>query len=268
MFTRIAYPAAARDAVRETDQLWRAVCALPEGTLKQFGYTPDQKLSGVGFEMKDGTSSYDQKLLMHLKQDAMVDLLERAECVGDNGVFLRFIESALRIPDAIAPVVEQFATELENGFQLSGFAKQVMDAQGNWMVRFLKYPSKPAGEMLAAQHADKGGFTLHLSESGPGVEYLDTDGEWKELPLSGLETAIIPGLQLQHRARCQLLATCHRVRSMPETADQGRYAAVCFVDFRHTRFYNKKGIGPTQDHPPGFNYGMPWEEFDRKYFIT
>jgi isopenicillin N synthase-like dioxygenase len=132
-------------------------------------------------------------------------------------------------------------------------------------MRFLHYfGERTKGDEIAIPHADKSCFTLHLYESDPGLQYLDFGKQWREMPVSSGETAIIPGMRLQYCSQNRLKATYHRVVATAKTAKQGRFSVVLFVHMPRTaeyKEYNKEKRGRLQEFQPGFNYEMLFEEF-------
>ena len=105
---------------------------------------------------------------------------------------------------------------------------------------------------------DKGAFTAHLYESDEGFERFTRDERWEPVPFGDGHTAIIAGFRLQYRSRCKLTAVCHRVVATERTARHGRYSIVLFFDCVNTPYYNKQKLGPMQQYPAGFNYGIPF----------
>ncbi len=79
------------------------------------------------------------------------------------------------------------------------------------------------------------------------------------------ETAIIPSMQMQLRSKGELRALTHRVIANPETAVNGRYSAVCFVQFKKTPKYDKDTHGRLQEKSPGFNYGLSHDDFSKLF---
>jgi isopenicillin N synthase-like dioxygenase len=112
---------------------------------------------------------------------------------------------------------------------------------------------------------DQSGFTLHLFESAPGLQCLTFKNKWIDMPVSSGETAIIPSMQLQFRSLGKLKALCHRVIATRETAQSGRFSAVCFVQLKNTPKYDKEMHGRLQEKIPGFNYKMSPDDF-KKFF--
>lgn len=263
----VPYPKELRDAVENAMQSWIAFCKLPNEQKLKFGYDPDSKLSGNGYELKlQEGNRLDKKEDFHLRVAMKEDLLKRAKLV-DEGITPRFVEDALAINDLMAPLVFEFAQGIENTYNIPGFRKDVEERQPMWLLRFLHYfGDRDPGEEIATGHVDKGGFTLHLYESHEGVERLTYDTkEWKPLPLSHEETVIIPGMRLQNRSKGKLRALCHRVVATEETAKEGRYSAVCFFNFNNGRFYDKDTHGRLQNWTPGVFYDMPFEDFDKLF---
>jgi hypothetical protein len=229
-------------------------------------YTGDQKLSGVGFELKDKGEHYDRKQNMHLTRETGADLLALADKTGDEGTFRRFIESVLVLPELLAPIVLDYAEQCES-LGVVGFREDVDRCKEKWMFRYLHYfGGSAAGDDIAKAHVDKGGFTAHLFETDDGLQYLDAERIWRPMPVSSEETIIIPGLRLQHRSENRLIATCHKVVANEQTAHNGRYSAVCFIDFLNGRFFDKKKFGAMQDFPEGHFYEMPFNTLDA-FFI-
>ncbi len=263
----VHYPKELRDAVEHANDAWEKFCALPEELKLRFPYSDDAKVSGNGYELKKDSNAGDLKEDFHLRENVADWLRENARMVDDT-VAPAFIDAVLAIPPLMAPIVREFARTVESDLKVEGFEEDVMNYQPKWLIRFLHYfPGIPEGDEIAAPHVDKGGFTLHLYESNGGVERLDyTTREWVPMPLSHDETVIIPGNGIHNRSKGQLRGLCHRVVADAQTEKQGRYAAVCFFNFDHCRFFNKEKFGRQQDYAPGFFYDMPFEEYDQ-YFI-
>lgn len=262
----VNYDPRPRSVVAEAMKAWDQFCALPDQEKERFDYTPDHKVSGNGYELKL-TGSIDRKEDCHLRVNARDELL-KTSALAHPEIGPAFVEAALKANEAIADIVRDFAQIIETEYDVPGFEQDVMEHQPRWLLRFLHYfGDRRPGEEIAAAHPDKGGFTLHLYESHPGVEYFSRETrEWTPLPLPHDQTVMFPGLGLQQRTRCRLKALVHRVVATEET---GRTSAVCFFNFGNARFYDKQRFGPTQGliqkHGPGYFYDMPFEEFDQHF---
>jgi isopenicillin N synthase-like dioxygenase len=262
---RVPYPENLRVGIHEAIMAWEAFCALPEDIKTKISYSGDTNVSGNGYEMKKTPGNVDLKENFHLRVEARDALMEEAAKAGD--VAENFIDTALSLNSLMAPVIQEFAAAVEKQFMLPNFKRDTMEWQPVWLIRFLHYfGDREPGEVIAAPHPDKGGFTLHLYESHPGLEYLTYAGrEWKPMNFNENETAIIPGLRLQYRSENRLKATYHRVVANNESAVSGRFSAVCFIGFANTPNHNKTSNGRTQDYPLAFNYDIPFEEFKKRF---
>lgn len=264
-FVRAPYPADLRAAVAEAVSAWQAFCALPEDIKKRIRYSGDLNVSGVGYELKLERGEFnDLKEDFHIRQTERDFLAGEAAKVGL--VAERFLASVEALSSYIDPLVSSFAERVEDAVGLDGFAADTREKMPRALFRFLHYfGDRAPGELLAVPHVDKGGFTLHLHESHPGLEHLTYDGVWEPMDFSTGETAIIPAMRMQYRSENRLKATCHRVVANEETARIGRFSAVCFMDFSHTPFYDKAKHGRLQNMPAGFNYRMPFAEFAKLF---
>jgi isopenicillin N synthase-like dioxygenase len=220
----------------------------------------------VGYERKeDAKATFDLKEDFHLTLASRDWLMETARTC-DEPTILRFVTDAESLIDVMQSTIKDFARSIEREFKLEAFGKDISDNAGQWFIRFLHYfGERTVGEEIAASHVDKSAFTLHLYESHPGLQRLTYEGEWKDMPVSDGETAVIPGMRLQYRSHNQIKATCHRVVATETTAEEGRFSAVCFIHPKNTPAYDKESAGRLQEFRPGFNYTISWEEFSKLF---
>ena len=78
-------------------------------------------------------------------------------------------------------------------------------------LRFLHYTNNVKDEIIAAQHFDRGLFTLHLYESHPGLQFLNLDMEWKDAPIKIGKTVVFNAYRGERLANSELQKTWHRV---------------------------------------------------------
>jgi isopenicillin N synthase-like dioxygenase len=254
----LKYPAIPRRAVSDAMVSWQNFCRMPRDDKEKFAYRDD-----AGYELKERLGlTMDYKENFQVTLTAIDRLLDSATRVTRTAP-MSFIAKAHDLVSAVEPIVMEFAQTAEAAFDLDGFAEEVAESRHDWVFRYLHYfGGRSEGDVIAAAHADKSGFTLHLFETTPGLEYLTRDLRWEPMPVSPEETVVIPGLQMQLRSRNQLKATWHRVVSTPvPPRAHDRYSAVCFIPLTRTPTYNKRGVGRTQDLTPGFNYTESFEEF-------
>ncbi|MEK7510694.1 MAG: hypothetical protein AAB582_00445, partial [Patescibacteria group bacterium] len=205
----VTYDPALRKIVAEAMKNWDAFCELPDEQKVLFSYTPDHKVSGNGYELKR-EGGIDFKENCHLRMDARDELL-RGSALAHPTLGPAFVESALAVNERMTEVARDFSRLVEQEYGLEGFEDDVMRMQSRWLFRFLHYfPVQTEGQEIAAPHVDKGGFTLHLYESDPGVEYYDYKTRaWEELPLAHDQTVMFPGMLFQHQSRCRLRELAH-----------------------------------------------------------
>jgi isopenicillin N synthase-like dioxygenase len=261
----VEYSPMLKQAVEKAVRAWREFCSLPEEIRAKFPYNPRDGM-GVGYELKKtpGTT-LDIKEDFHFTSQGQKWLMDQAEEVGQVAVAL--VEGLAELNDYMSATVRSFALEVEKVYDLPGFAEEIMANSGGWFIRFLHYfGGAEPGDEIAKAHADKSGFTLHLHESDPGLQYLDRVYRWQDISMQPGETVILPGMRGQYRSKGKLKATFHRVVATPETAKLGRFSAVAFIhpDNRVPQ-YDKAGAGRLQEMKPGFNYEMPFEEFARLF---
>jgi isopenicillin N synthase-like dioxygenase len=262
-FVSLSYPREVRDATTTAIRSWKKFCSLPE-TLKKV-YTYSNTGAGFGYELKTGEGPKgDRKENFDVTLAARRWLVDYADLHKNDAI--QFIEDASALIHLVQPVVSGFAEQVEEAYGVEGLAKEVGKGESAYFIRFIHYPpGTPVGEEPATAHVDQSGFTLHLFESDPGLQCLTFDRQWIDMPVSSGETVIIPAMQLQLRSKGKLTALCHRVIATTETTKTGRYSAVCFMQLKQTPKYDKEANGRLQEKPPGFNYGMLHQQF-QKFF--
>lgn len=259
-FVTMQYPPELRAAVEKAADSWKAFCALPIETKRGLPYS--NKADGVGYELKDGIGNKaDRKENFDITTGGQKWLLDNADVVG-NVVALRFITDAVELVRLAKPLIVDFAQQAENAFSIKDFVKEVEQSEDAYFIRFIHYfGDRKVGEETASAHTDQSGFTPHLYESAAGLQCLTHEKKWINMPVSKDETVIIPSMQMQLRSQGALKATCHRVIATAQTAKEGRYSAVCFVQLKKTPKYDKERCGRLQEKAPGFNYEVTHEQF-------
>lgn len=261
-FVALAYPTDLRIAVDRTVDSWKKFCALSTKVKKALPYS--NNADGVGYELKDGIGNKaDRKENFDVAITGQEWLQKNIETIK-NPIALDFVQNATALIAVLKPVVLDFARQSEKVFNLEGFAREVDGGDDAFFVRFIHYfGNRKTGDETATAHADQSAFTLHLFESAPGLQCMNYGGTWIDMPVSEGETVIIPGMQMQLRSKGELTALCHRVIATQETAQNGRYSAVCFVQLKNTPKYDKEKHGRLQEKVPGFNYSLPHKDFSK-----
>lgn len=261
--SRVAYPDTLKELVERAVSSWRDFCALPKTEKEVFAFLEDTHGDGCGYELKETKAEKRD-----LKENFHVTLHQhqRLEALAKGGSFL-FLSDARNLLDQIEPLVLGYAANLEREFHLEGFAEEVKASKPYWTLRYLHYFGNQAeGTQIALPHADKGGFTLHLYESHPGLQYYRLDQPlWEDAPMGEKQTVIFPSMQLQLLTQGALKALYHRVLATDQTAHTGRFSMVCFITFENVPKYRKKDLGSMQTHATAFNYAMPHADFEKLF---
>lgn len=261
--SNVDYPDDLRKTVDNAVASWKAFCQLPKEEKCAFSFLEDSHGDGAGYELKEESGSKKD-----LKENFHVTLFQhdRLAEIANNRTF-PFLNDAKILLDRMEPLIMQFAEMIEREYAIEGFAKEVQLCKPYWILRYLHYfGDRQEGSEIAAPHADKGGFTLHLYESDEGLQYYCIrERSWKAMTVDKTQTVIIPAVQLQLWSKGDLKALYHRVVATERTARTGRYSMVCFIPFQNVPMYNKKAYGSVQVHDIGFNYDIAHEAFAKLF---
>lgn len=259
----VNYPEPLREAVVHAVSSWKEFCHLPKEEKCAFKFQEDSHGDGAGYELKEEKGSRKD-----LKENFHVTLYqyERLAEIANNRTF-PFLHDAKVLIDKMEPLILTFAESVAQQYGVPGLVDEVINSKPYWILRYLHYfGDQQQGMEIAAPHADKGGFTLHLYESDEGLQYYCLQSaSWKPMPVYENQTVIIPAIQLQLMSKGALKGLYHRVVATPETAQTGRYSMVCFIPFQTIPMYNKKVFGSMQNHDVGFNYHLSHEEFSHLF---
>ena len=263
-FVNLAYPQSLRRAVTKAVESWQNFYSLPTEIKKTLPYS--NNADGVGYELKEGIGNKaDRKENFDIALGGAEWLYQHSEGIK-SPVALEFIENATALVAIMKPLVMDFARQAEAAYGITGFADEVEQSDNAFFVRFIHYfGDRKVGDETATAHNDQSGFTLHLFESAPGLQCFTYDNQWIDMPVSEGETVIIPSMQMQLRSGGELRALCHRVIATPQTAKEGRFSAVCFVQLKNTAKYDKDRCGRLQEKMPGWNYELPSGEFAKVF---
>lgn len=262
-FLRLDYPEVLRKSVEDAVNSWKNFCALPQPQKDAFTFIEDSRGDGAGYELKaEKESKKDLKENFHITLHQYSRLSQIA-----NNQTLSFLHNAKILIDTMEPLILEFAKHIENVYDVEGFVNEVMQSKSYWILRYLHYfGEQNTGDEIAAPHADKGGFTLHLYESDEGLQYYCMHQQsWKPMQINKKQTVIIPAVQLQLKTKGVLKALYHRVIATERPSHQGRFSMVCFIPLQKTPMYNKKVYGNMQCHEVGFNYGLSHEIFEKLF---
>lgn len=264
-FLNVDYPADLRETVENAVASWKTFCQLSREEKHAFSFLEDSHSDGAGYELKEETG-----LKKDLKENFHITLFQypRLSEIANNRTF-PFLNDAKMLLDKMEPLILEFSKIIEAEYKINGFVDEVLLSKPYWILRYLHYfGDQQEGSEIAAPHADKGGFTLHLFESDEGLQYYCIkERSWKAMPVEEKQTVIIPAIQLQLWSQCDLKALYHRVIATKKTAQVGRFSMVCFIPFQNIPMYNKKVYGSMQAHDIGFNYNLSYKEF-ANFFLS
>lgn len=254
----VPYDTALQHAVVEAVDAWQRLCIMPQDIKNLLAL--GNRYHDRGYALRTRDTHTDDKEFCHVSMSligSFAPAMEKSMVVSD------FVHSAATLLTHLMGPVGAFAHELEAAIpSLVGLERDTAAGFPDWTLRFLHYfPNDALGTPIALPHPDRGGYTLHLYESAPGLEWLSADGRWHPVNLTGEETAIFTGMGLQRRSQSQLRALSHRVVAT-KAGRLGRYSCVCFIEAQHMPIYDGIRHGSLQAFPPGFNYTMPPEEFE------
>jgi isopenicillin N synthase-like dioxygenase len=256
-YARTQYYPGVQFAVNDAISAWKDFCDQP---VNHKGLIPFE--DNGGYENKDKLQNPE---LMDHKEDFHVTRRYHFDSTfKQTARDAHFMYAASMLFAAINQVLVDVSIALSTITNVD-FKNLATSIQDGWTLRFLHYYPQDS-QVLAHQHVDKGGHTLHLYDSTPGFERY-WDGKWQSMSFPHDSMVFFPGMLGQYYSHSQLKALAHRVVSSPESKKFGRYSIVLFNDYaKADMVYDKEKYGSTQKlFPPGQNYGMDFEHF-KHYF--
>ncbi len=258
-YATVSYPTNVKIAVNKVNSAWKSFCA--------------QSPAHKGLITFDHTGGYENK---NKREDP--NLRENKENFHITLKYT-FPLSVNPSPEDIAllkavhellVIIEPWLKEIDRILSIcSGVDFSMYNADNVGRVLRLIHCYAQDVEILAPDHPDKGGHTLHLNESTSGLQGY-WGNRWNNIDFSPNETVFFPGLLGQHLSNCKLKALTHRVVSNEESRKNGRYSMVLFNDYPNYPFkygVTGKGYIPTQEmFTPGSHYNMSFDEFN--HFFT
>ena len=129
--------------------------------------------------------------------------------------------------------LSEILRELEGRFP--GLRTQFFPEKGHphFYLRFLKYATSTTGDFLAAGHYDRGGCTLALSESAPGLRIGKDDRSLEEVVHTDKTALFFPAVHFDAMTSPELRPAWHDVIQKQEdrySDSVARWAVVFFAD--------------------------------------
>jgi len=269
-FAALPCPLYVRPRLERVTKAWQKFTSLPRDVRTKLPYLPDNLTgnSGTGYEPPDPQKPDVRKHTYHVQHRDATWLIRKSREATPVATWLA--NESLALIEELKPYVNDFGDAFEREFKVPGFKDTVMQGFDEWILRLLWYPpGYQAGDLIAKDHCDKGGGTIHLFETSAGVERLTLDTkEWVPFPVGAGETAVFSGLRMQYVTSGESKALYHRVVATEETALYGRFSSVLFLNLAGVPYYDKSRLGSTQNLSAGFNYDMPFDEFMHYFAYT
>ena len=185
----------------------------------------------VGAELTDNRVDYREQLDLctahnpyaydvappFLRLDGPNQWLDEATIPG----FRTLVEDFMSMMGAIA---DQLMSALSSAFGLAeDHLKNVFGERPMSLAKLIRYPQTPAGQCGVNAHHDAGFVTVLVQHRVGGLQALNPDGEWIDVPVVPGTLVINLGEMLQEISGNYVVATTHRV-----IATQPRFSSAYF----------------------------------------
>lgn len=246
LFVDIDYPEHLTKLIGNA-QPWRAFCALPEEVKKHYEFMSHQEDADPGYRLRKRSEGREDKEYFHIypnmPQMISADGLDTE--VAGNEALKTFFDYSVRVQEAANTFALEIGREL--GKEIPELAKLVETGKIRSVLRLLHYTDTE--DIIAAQHFDRSLYTLHLYESGPGLEFLDWNMRWKSAPIGQGKTVVFSGYRGEAISDGKLQKTWHRVVRRDDAPD--RYSMVLFVWTDAISQYDRNAR--SQDMTPSYS---------------
>lgn len=153
------------------------------------------------------------------------------------------------LPSEVSGITQQLFMQLEDlGMQvLHGLDPRYAECcaqTDNTILRVLYYPamdfSKETGAVRAAAHEDINFITLLVAASAPGLQVMDRNGKWYDVPHEENSIVVNVGDMLQMMSGGEFKSTTHRVVN-PDNSASDRISMPLFIH-PHSKTILKQGF--------------------------
>jgi len=251
LFAEVGYPKDLKELFEKTDT-WRKFCSLPQEIKEKFSFPEHQEIWDPGYKVRERAKGREDKEYFHItsRNKEFLEYYNLNPLLEEIPALKNFFE----FTDSVSQLASKFILEIGKDLdqEIPGLLKQLERGKDKTLLRLLHYtPQKDDDMSLADAHFDRSGFTLHLYESHPGLQYLDWDSTWKDAPIKEGETIIFNGYQMEVITEGKVQKTWHRVLRKKEYLNGvNRISMVLFVPFIDTPTYPKEAR--SQDQFPGY----------------
>lgn len=195
----------------------------------------DKSGTEVGYVRQSGAKDEeygykDFKEYFHYHPDAKDRF---ADAVAQEPAFAAFMKTAGIIFDRAEETARAVLSQLDPAFPGIYDAFAAPDTPLERALRFLKYDATGKGKFLARAHYDRGGCTLALAESAPGLRIGKDDATLTEVVHKDGTALFMPGFHFPGLTGGQIPAAWHDVIQASEDTlsdDAARWAIVYFLN--------------------------------------
>lgn len=248
LFADVTYSKDITNLIAKADP-WREFCRLPLETKQLFEFLNHQKDADPGYRHRSKAGGREDKEYFHIYPNTF-DLIEKdgnADLVRSSLALQDFFEYATNVQR----VAHDFAIQIgrEMGKDLPELLKLIEGGELRSVLRLLHYTNDVHTDVIAAQHFDRSLYTLHLYESGPGLQFLNWDMQWQDAPIDIGKTVIFNGYRMEQLTQGRLQKTWHRVIRRENVKD--RVSMVLFVWSNAVTSYDEQAR--SQELTPSYN---------------
>lgn len=219
-FAVITHHGIDNDLIRETQRAWRDFFNQSKVSKNFYVNPKDSNMGYMGFgvETAVGSNKADIKEFYHFKPGEVLP-------EGEASVLTMKLFNLL---EDVSGKVLYVLDEIQNTNY-----RQACQGSDNTIMRALYYPSLDAvdyeeGSVRSAAHEDINFITLLVAATSPGLEVLDKNGKWHQVPYEDNSIVVNIGDMLQLASKGLFKSTTHRVVN-PENYNQDRISIPLFV---------------------------------------
>jgi isopenicillin N synthase-like dioxygenase len=200
----------------------REFFALPENVKAQIDKRNSREFRGwerVGAELTDNRTDFREQLdvsTANPRYSVSVDppylRLDGPNQWFDDKTLPGFQALVEEFMSAMAEIASTLMTIISRGLGLADdHLAEVFGERPLSLAKLIRYPQTPAGECGVNAHHDAGFITVLLQQDVGGLQALNPDGEWIDVPPTPGAFVINLGEMLQEMSGNYVVATTHRV---------------------------------------------------------
>jgi hypothetical protein len=270
-YAHFEYDSKLEDLLSKLLDAWKGIIFKYKDNLNFLAQTfPFENDKGFELKTQKGTSgSGDLKCNFHVAPDVVDEFIKRAN--GDE-YLIRYINLVCEVNSYVQELMTPFIRELAKISEVD-FADDMIAYIPSCSTRALHYfAGQEPGVEIAADHCDRGVFTLTLVEDMSGLEFLSSvKRKWRKIQNQVRKMMLMPGMGTQRITNGKIKALPHRVVAGPDSLKRPRNSIVMFFDLPFDKKYlefifNKKANKATSKlGKKGWNFDMETAEFNKLF---